>query len=181
MRSGPQKAMLRRCGIDPHQGPTGQERDPTRRELGWGNNMRTRARLLAVIGLLTFVGTSLPAYAGKGTVRVTFAKAGFIAGFGSGSGVLTFHGKRYPFDVSGLSWGATVGISTNQLVGTVLNLDKPEDFAGSYAATGGGIAAAAGVSRVRLQNAKGVVLVLQGAKFGVEISASYANVTVTMR
>ena len=126
-------------------------------------------------------GLALPAYAGTGSVRVVFAKAAFLAGFGGGNGVLTFHGKRYPFDVSGLTWGATAGISTNKLVGTVLNLDKAEDFAGTYAATGGGVAVAAGVSRVRLQNAKGVVLILQGAKFGVELSAAYANIQITMR
>lgn len=142
--------------------------------------MRRRA-LFAAIGLLSLIGTTLPAYAGSGSVRVVFAKAGLIAGIGGGSGVLTFHGKRYPFEVSGLSLGASVGISTNQFVGTVLNLNKLEDFAGAYAATGGGAAVAAGVSRVRLQNAKGVILILQGAKFGVEVSVSYANVEITMR
>jgi hypothetical protein len=140
-----------------------------------------RAWLIAVIGLLGLTGTSLPAAAASGSVRVVFAKAGLIAAMGSGSGVLTFHGKRYPFEVSGFSLGATAGISTNKLVGTVLNLHKVEDFAGSYAATGGGAAVAAGISRVRLQNAKGVTLILNGAKFGVELSASYANVTITMQ
>jgi len=56
--------------------------------------------------MLSLIGTTLPAYAGSGSVRVVFAKAGLIAGIGGGSGVLTFHGKRYPFDVSGLSLGA---------------------------------------------------------------------------
>jgi hypothetical protein len=126
------------------------------------------------------VGAAPPAQAVTGTVRVVFGKASFGIGFGSGNGVLTFHGKRHQFDVSGLSWGPTAGVSTSQLVGSVLNLEKVEDFAGVYAATGVGAAAGVGAGRVRLQNSKGVVLILQGAKFGVELSASYANVTITM-
>ena len=143
--------------------------------------MRPYARLLVFAGFLGLAALVMPAHAGTGSVRVVFAKAAFLAGFGGGNGVLTFHGKRYPFGVSGLTWGATAGISTTQLVGTALNLNKPEYFAGTYAATGGGAAVAAGVSRVRLQNAKGVILILQGAKFGVELSAAYANVQITMR
>lgn len=144
--------------------------------------MRTCTRLLALGAFLTLAGASFPSRADTGSVRVVFAKAAFVAGIGGGNGVLTFHGKRYPFDVSGLSWGATAGISTSQLVGTVLNLSNPDDFAGVYAATGAGAAVAAGVGRVRLQNSKGVILILQGAKFGIEVSApSYADVRITMR
>jgi hypothetical protein len=148
-----------------------------------GADMSTCTRLIAFVGLSILAGTAAPSYAypDKGSVRVVFAKAGLVVAIGSGNGVLTFRGKRYPFDVSGLGLGATVGISTNQLVGSVLNLNRPEDFAGVYAATGGGAAVGAGVSRVRLQNAKGVILILHGAKFGVELSASYANVEITMR
>jgi hypothetical protein len=34
---------------------------------------------------------------------------------------------------------------------------------------------------VPTQNSKGVILILQGAKFGIELSASYADVTITMK
>jgi hypothetical protein len=78
-------------------------------------------------------------------VRVVFSKAGFVAGIGSGNGILTFHGKRYPFKVSGASLGATVGISTNPLIGRALNLQKPEDLAGTYTAVGAGAAVGARV------------------------------------
>jgi hypothetical protein len=134
-----------------------------------------------LIGLMALAGMAVPSHADSGSVRVVFSKAGFIAGIGGGNGVLTFRGKRYPFRVSGTSLGATIGISTNQLVGRALNLHKPEDFAGTYSAFGAGGAVAAGVSGVRLQNANGVVLILQGAKLGVELSASVAAVTVTMQ
>jgi hypothetical protein len=140
-----------------------------------------RLYLGLLLALWTVIETALPSYADTGSVRVVFGKAALVAGVGGGNGVLTFRGKRYPFEVSGLSWGATAGISINKLVGNVLHLSKPEDLAGVYAATGAGAAVAAGVSSVRLQNAKGVILILQGAKFGVELSASYANVKITMK
>jgi hypothetical protein len=140
-----------------------------------------RSKLFAFVVLFALAGASLPAHAGTGSVRVVFAKAGLIAGIGGGSGVLTFHGKRYPFDVSGFSLGATAGISTTQFVGTVLNLNRVEDFAGPYTVTGGGAAVVAGAGRVRLVNAKDVVLLLGGAKFGIELSANFGNVTITMK
>ena len=134
-----------------------------------------------LIGMGASVGWPTSLHAQSGSVRVVFSKAGFVAGIGGGHGILTFRGKRYPFEVSGASLGATVGISTNKLVGRALNLYRPEDFAGTYTAFGAGGAVAAGYSRARLQNAKGVVLVLQGAKLGVELSANVAQITITMR
>jgi hypothetical protein len=144
--------------------------------------MRARTLVwLALIGVVASDGMLMPSHAATGSVRVTFSKAGFIAGFGSGSGVLTFRGKRYPFDVSGASLGATIGISTNQLQGRAYNLHKPEDLAGSYGAAGVGGAVAAGVGGVRLRNPNGVILALWGAKMGVELSASVAHVTISMK
>jgi hypothetical protein len=130
--------------------------------------------------MAALVGWPTSLHAQSGSVSVVFSKAGFVAGIGGGHGILTFRGKRYPFNLSGVGLGATVGISTNKLVGRALNLHRPEDFAGGYTAFGAGAAVVAGYSRVRLQNANGVILVLRGAKFGVEMSANVAHVTITM-
>ena len=46
-----------------------------------------------------------------------FTEGGLILGVGGGEGVLTFRGKHYPFTVSGMSVGATIGASTTKLVG----------------------------------------------------------------
>jgi hypothetical protein len=134
-----------------------------------------------MIGLMVCAGTAKPSSAQTGSVSVTFSKASFVAGIAGGSGVLTFHGKRYPFKVSGAGLGATVGVSTNVLKGYANNLHRPQDFAGAYTAFGAGGAVAAGVSAVRLQNANRVMLVLRGAKLGVELSANLAYVTITMQ
>jgi hypothetical protein len=143
---------------------------------------KRRAIVRSVLIAMTISpGLALPSHAENGSVSVVFSKAALVAGIGGGNGVLTFRGKRYPFNVTGASLGASLGISTNKLNGYVLNLSRPEDFAGGFSAIGAGGAVAAGVSSVRLRNANGVVLVLRGAKFGVEMSANIAHVNITMR
>jgi hypothetical protein len=134
-----------------------------------------------VLGLLAVASTSTPSQAETGTVRVVFTKGGFIIGVGGGRGVLTFRGHHYPFTVSGMSFGATIGASTTQLVGRALNVNAPGDIAGSYSAVGAGAAVAAGAGGVALQNARGVVLELHGVKVGVELSAAVGGVTITMQ
>src|ERR1700692_1062676 len=148
-----------------------------------GNTMIKRAiRVLQFATLALLVTAILPtsSRAETGAVRVVFTKAGFIVGVGGGRGVLTFRGHHYPFTVSGMSFGATIGASTTQLVGQALNVHAPGDIAGTYSAIGAGAAVAGGGGGVQLQNAKGVVLQLHGVKVGVELSAAVGGVTVTM-
>ena len=83
-------------------------------------------------------------------------------------GVLIFRGKRYPFTVSGMSIGFTIGASTTKLVGRALNLWDPASIEGTYSAIGAGGAVAAGAGGVQLQNANGVILQLSGPKVGAE-------------
>jgi hypothetical protein len=134
----------------------------------------------AVLGLLAVVSSSTASRAETGIVRVVFTKAGFILGVGGGRGILTFRGHHYPFTVSGMSFGATIGASTNHLAGRALNMHAPGDIAGTYSAIGAGAAVAGGGGGVALQNARGVVLELHGVKVGVELSAAVGGVTVTM-
>ena len=143
-------------------------------------NRRAIVRSL-LIGLTVSTGLAMPSHAQSASVSVVFSKAGFVAGVGVGNGVLTFGGKRYPFQVIGRSFGATLGISRNKLTGYALNLHRPEAFAGGYTAFGAGGAVAVGVSTVRLQNTNGVILVLRGVKLGVEMSANVANIYITMQ
>ena len=137
--------------------------------------------LCSLLSMFLWSATATPSLADSGAVRVVFGKAGFIAALGSGEGVLTFHGKHYPFLVVGGSIGATLAASTSVLHGTALNISTPSDLAGTYTGVGGGAAVAAGVSGVRLRNEKGVVLDLRGAKLGVEVSANLALITITMK
>src|SRR3954471_6707311 len=144
--------------------------------------MRKLATRVALAVLLAGVtGFSTPSRAETGQVAVVFTKGGFIVGVGGGEGVLQFRGKRYPFTVSGMSVGFTIGASTSKFVGKALNLRSPGDLAGSYAVGGAGGALAAGAGGVQLQNANGVILQLSGPRIGVEASAAVGGVTITMQ
>ncbi len=127
--------------------------------------------------LVGVVGISTPSRAETGQVAVVFTKGGFIVGVGGGEGVLVLRGKRYPFTVSGMSVGFTIGASTTKFVGRALNLKGPASIEGSYSAFGAGGALAAGAGGVQLQNANGVILQLSGPKVGAEVSAAVGGVT----
>jgi hypothetical protein len=142
--------------------------------------MRIFAAVL--LGLLLSGAAASLARADTGSVRVVFTKGGFIIGVGAGRGILTLHGRNYPFQVSGMSFGATIGASTTQLVGRALNIRRPSDLAGGYAAIGAGGALAGGAGGVQLQNSTtGVILQLSGVKVGVELSAAVSGVRIVMR
>jgi len=146
--------------------------------------MKKSFRTLLCAMVLGFAGVaSFPtvSQAETGSVRVVFTKGGFIIGVGGGNGVLTFRGRHYPFTVSGMSFGATIGASTTQLVGRALHLRSPGDLAGTYSAIGAGAALAGGAGGVALQNARGVVLELSGVRVGLELSAAVGGVTITMQ
>jgi hypothetical protein len=125
-------------------------------------------------------------HAETGYVSVVFTKGGLILGVGGGDGVLTFRGKRYPFTVSGMSLGATIGASTTRLVGQALNLQGPESIEGTYSAVGVGCALAGGAGSVRLRKANGVttndvILQLSGPKVGAELSVAVAGVGIRLK
>ena len=146
--------------------------------------MFARRRLVLPLGtcLLAMLmnGLASPALAEAGDVRVVFTKAGLVVGVGRGKGVLTVRSHDYPFSVSGLSVGFTVGASTARLHGQALHLISPSDIEGTYRLMGAGGAAVAGAGTVKLRNERGVILLLSGGKLGAELSVAVGGVTVTL-
>jgi hypothetical protein len=145
-----------------------------------------RKHLIRFVGvasiLLSLVALATPSRAETGTVRVVFTNGGFIIGVGGGNGVLYFRGRSYPFTVSGMSVGFTIGASTARLQGHALHLRRAADIEGTYSAIGAGGALAAGAGGVQLQNNRtGVVLQLAGGRVGVQLSAAVGGVTITLR
>ena len=142
-----------------------------------------KASLIGALAALVIgvAGFSAPSLAETGSVAVIFTKGGFIVGVGGGEGVLTLRGKHYPFTVSGMSVGFTIGASTTKLVGRALNLRGPASIEGSYSAAGAGGAIAAGAGGVQLQNANGVILQLSGPKVGAEVSAAVGGVSIRLK
>jgi hypothetical protein len=140
-----------------------------------------RVGAIALLAMLGLTGLSTPSRAETGQVAVIFTKGGFVLGVGGGEGVLILRGRRYPFTVSGMSVGFTIGASTTKLVGRALNLRGPESIEGSYGAVGAGGAIAGGAGGVQLRNNNGVILQLSGPKVGVEVSAAVAGVTIRLK
>ena len=138
-------------------------------------------RLVMTVALVVSPALTLPAWAETGTVNIEILKAGFIVGVGGGRGTLIFHGRHYPLRIGGLSFGATIGASKAELIGRASNLRRASDIAGTYTALGAGAAVGGGVSAIRLQNGKGVVLDLKGRNIGLELNTSVSGVEVSLR
>lgn len=138
-------------------------------------------RLVAMV-LITLIAPVTPLFAqAAGHVRVKIVKAGLLVGGGAGSGVLTWRGRNYPFSVSGLSLGITAGATIGRFDGWASGIRELGDFAGSYSSVGGGFALVGGVNGVHLRNEKGVTIVLQGAKAGLEIAANLSAITIFIK
>jgi hypothetical protein len=134
----------------------------------------------AFLALAAWTVTLNPAQADTGTLRILFGTSGAVVGVGNGKGILEFHGKTYPFEISGASFGATLTLTVSELEGRAMNLHAPNDLAGNYVAVGIGGAVVGGVGVARLRNANGVILVVRGPKLGVGVSMNLARVTITM-
>ncbi|MDA9493018.1 hypothetical protein [Bradyrhizobium sp. CCBAU 11361] len=147
---------------------------------------RARPRAIAVclmaIALLAFAIPATPSYGqASGQVRVKIVKAGLLIGGGAGNGVLTYRGRDYPFNVSGVSFGITAGATVGRLDGRASGIREVGDFAGTYSSVGGGAALVGGINGVHLRNEKGVTIVLQGPKAGMEFAANLSTITISMR
>ncbi|MET4256387.1 hypothetical protein ABIC09_001318 [Bradyrhizobium sp. S3.12.5] len=137
---------------------------------------------LAAIVLLALLVPATPTFAqASGQVRVKIIKAGLLVGGGAGNGVLTYRGRNYPFSVSGLSLGVTAGASFGRLKGWASGIREISDFAGTYSSVGGGAALVGGINGVQLRNDKGVTMVLQGPKAGLEFAANLSQITISLR
>jgi hypothetical protein len=132
------------------------------------------------LALAAWTATVERSQADTGTVRVLFGTAGVVAGVGSGKGTLTFHGKTYPFEISGVSFGPTLALTVSEFEGRVQNLHSPGDLAGNYIAIGGGGALMGGIGAARLRNSNGITLVVRGPKLGAGLSLNLARVTIRM-
>lgn len=141
---------------------------------------KRRACWTAIMALAASIGVAAPSDAVTGTVRVTIAKAGLVLGAGGGRGTLSFRHRLYPFTVQGLSLGLTAGASINKLTGRADFINELSDFSGSYSVVGAGAALAGGVGGVQLKNDKGVIITLQGAKGGLEVSANITRVVIKL-
>jgi hypothetical protein len=142
--------------------------------------MKLTAKFVAAVLMVMSLATLAHAQVGTGQVDIRIVKAGFIVGVGGGGGTLSFNGRRYKLNISGISVG-TIGISGIHLVGTASNLRTAADIAGSYSAASASVAVVGGAKVARLQNAKGVILELHGVQLGLEASLNVGGMVIALQ
>jgi hypothetical protein len=137
----------------------------------------------ALIALIAVVGESAwsGAYADSGSIWISEVKGGWFVGASGGSGMLVFHGRRYPLSVGGVSAGLVFGASHTTLSGWVSHIRQPSDVAGVYGAAGAGAAVGAGARAIVLTNEKGAVLHLQGRQVGLMVNADLSGLAISLR
>ena len=137
----------------------------------------------ALVGLLTLAGAGIfsAAHADSGTIWIRELKGGWFIGASGGSGVLLFHGRRYPLSIGGLSVGLVFGGSAARLSGRVSNIRRASDVTGVYGGIGAGAALVVGGRAIVLQNGKGAVLELSGRQLGLIANADLSGLAISLR
>jgi len=133
------------------------------------------------MGLLAMGLGVAPAFADSGAIRLTIVKGGWILGAHGGSGVLTFHGRRYPLSVGGIDAGLVFGLSKTEFHGRVTHIRRASDVAGVYGAGGAGAAMVVGARVIALTNEKGAVLELQGRQIGLIANLDLSGLVISLR
>lgn len=94
---------------------------------------------------------------------------------------MTFHGRRYPISVSGISGGFAFGASKTYFQGTVNHIRRVRDVAGVYGAAGGGGALGKGAQMIVMTNDKGAQLELSGKQVGLQVNADLSGIAIKVK
>jgi hypothetical protein len=139
------------------------------------------------MGLVVAATLSLPfsAALAKGeapsaTLQLNQGSVAVGIGWSWGGGTLTYHGKRYPVSVDGLTVGS-VGVSRASANGSVYRLKKLEDFNGTYTAVGAGATVGGGGSIATMQNQNGVRITLRSTSRGVKFTLGASGVSLNIK
>ena len=116
----------------------------------------------------------------SGTVTIESKSVALGVGVSWGDGKLNYQGKTQTFSVRGLSV-VDIGVAKVSARGKVFNLNKLEDFAGTYAAAQAGAAVGGGMSVVALRNQNGVVLELTSTQTGVKFTLAGEGIEVKLK
>src|SRR5262249_52726267 len=103
------------------------------------------------------------------TLKLSGGSVAAGVGLHWGGGTLTYKGKDYPVDVTGLSVG-DVGVSKIEASGKVYNLKGLADFDGNYTAVGAGATVAGGGAVTTMRNQNGVTVDLVATTVGVKFA-----------
>lgn len=142
----------------------------------------SRFRSVAVAAIAAAgVSIASAAHADSGTIRFSVYKAAFFIGGSGGEGTLTFHGKRYPISIGGISGGLAFGASKTYFQGTVRHIRRASDVTGVYGAAGGGGALGKGAQVIVMTNDKGAQLELTGRQVGLQVNADLSGISIALK
>jgi hypothetical protein len=114
-----------------------------------------------------------------GTVRLTET---FVGGVGGGKGVLTYRGKKYPFELIGTIIGPGGSVARAEVGGDIYKLDDISQFPGFYAqGIGEPGLETSGATELWLENKAGVVMHLTGTSSGVTLSLGREEIVIRMK
>ena len=100
-------------------------------------------------------------------------------GLSWGEGWLSFEGQRHDFSVKSLSLG-DLGAAKFISDGTVSNLERLDDFAGTYVAVDAAAAAGVGAAAASMRNEHGVVISLRSDVAGFQLSLGAEGVRIEL-
>lgn len=123
--------------------------------------------------------TTAPLGSAEGTVSFSGGAVAIGIGFQWGSGILTYRGQQYPYQLDGLSV-VDVGVTRVSGSGTVHNLYKLADFNGNYISASAGAALGGGGSVGTLRNQNGVVIDGVTTAQGVRLTLAPGGVNIRL-
>ena len=131
-------------------------------------------RIAILCTMLAWVVFASPATAEdveSGTFTIEVWRVSFIGSVAGGTGVLHYRGKTYEIQATGLGVGG-FGASKTKISGTVYNMKKRDDFAGTYANVRSGIAVGEAdlAKSLYVENEKGVRLKGKPEISGVQLN-----------
>lgn len=118
----------------------------------------------------------LPAVA-DATITLTARSAAVGVGFVWGAGTLEFQGQRYPVRIDGMGIGAA-GLASVTARGAVYHLQQLDDLNGQFTALGAGVEIGRGANRLRMRNAKGVVIDVTAEGKGIQLGIGPRGITL---
>jgi len=133
-----------------------------------------------LFGMLSSVSAQKIKHTRSGSVHATLTSVQVGIGWTWGKGTLTLlDGTEYHFKIRGLDVIA-VGVKQATLVGTVYNLNKPEDFNGKYVKASAGLTVGGGAGASTLSNDRGVLINMTGTSAGINVELAISGMTVKL-
>ena len=133
---------------------------------------------MAALGLV--LGVAQAADKPDATLKLSGGSVAVGVGYSWGGGTLTYQGKNYEVEVSGLSAG-DVGASKIETTGEVYHLKKLADFDGTYTAGTAEATVAGGAAATAMKNQNGVTIHLVSTSQGLKFTLGASGVSMKIK